>query len=384
MKRYVADRSAQGDAYCRRLLAAAPASERGALITALDESTRGPRRERADAALVSDLVRQWQSDSSNPALTRICARLGHAPAVAHAQRRASDASVHEAERLAMIEFLGELADPLSLKPLTDLATGGDRDAIQVGALRALAPFDDRAVPSALLAIYSRKSPGWRSQAQDTLLGRASSAAALLEAVDAGRIAASDVPLDQVRRVAVFHDGVLEAIVRKHWGSLASATPEEKLAEVRRLNNDLRAAEGDATRGRALFAQHCANCHRLFGEGKDIGPDLTHANRGDRDYLLVSLVDPNAVVRKEYQSYLVSTRGGRILTGQIVAQSGDSITVRDAEDRRTTLTRDAIETLKESPTSLMPEGLYRQFNPEQIRDLFRYLQASGPLERSAAR
>jgi putative heme-binding domain-containing protein len=43
----------------------------------------------------------------------------------------------------------------------------------------------------------------------------------------------------------------------------------------------------------LFRKHCATCHKLFDEGEAIGPDLTHANRKDRDYLLVSIVDPSA-------------------------------------------------------------------------------------------
>src|SRR5207253_1213898 len=103
--------------------------------------------------------------------------------------------------------------------------------------------------------------------------------------------------DDLRAVALHNDPALDALVRKHWGAVTTGTPEEKLAEVRRLNNDLRAAAGDPSKGKVLFETHCATCHKLFGEGKDVGPDLTTANRGDRDYLLVSLVDPSAVVRK---------------------------------------------------------------------------------------
>src|SRR5205085_5675174 len=115
-------------------------------------------------------------------------------------------------------------------------------------------------------------------------------------------------------------------------TVAAATPGEKLAEVRRLGNDLRAAPGDPARGRRLFDKHCASCHRLFGEGQAVGPDLTHANRTAREALLVSLVDPGAVVRKECQAYRVATQDGRVLTGLLADQSPGSVNLLDANGR----------------------------------------------------
>src|SRR5262249_23934841 len=148
------------------------------------------------------------------------------------------------------------------------------------------------------------------------------AAAFLREVDAGRLSAKDFTIEQLRPVELHRDKALDELVRKHWGSVKSATPEEKLAEVRRINNDLRAGAGDAAAGRLLFKQHCGACHRLFGEGEALGPDLTHANRKDRDALLVSIVDPSAVVRKEYLSYVVTTSDGRVLTGLIAEQTAE--------------------------------------------------------------
>ena len=79
-------------------------------------------------------------------------------------------------------------------------------------------------------------------------------------------------------------------------------------------------------------ERCATCHRLRGEGETIGPDLTFANRKDRDFLLVSLVDPSGAVRKEYQASQLATRDGRILIGLIVerAVARGRYVLRDAE------------------------------------------------------
>src|SRR5262249_51526150 len=150
---------------------------------------------------------------------------------------------------------------------------------------------------------------------------------------------------------------LAATVRKHWGTTRGVTREERLAEVRRLNNDLRAGPGDPVLGRRLYQDRCANCHRLHGQGGTIGPHLTSANRNDRDFLLVSLVDPSGVVRKEYQASVLAAKDGRVLTGLIVEQSPEAITLCDSKGQRTRVARSEVEELKESDVSLMPEALY---------------------------
>ena len=130
-----------------------------------------------------------------------------------------------------------------------------------------------------------------------LLAKRTWARLLLDRVARGEIDPQDVPVDQLRTIATHGDPELDALVRKYWGSIHSATPEERLAVARRLNNDLRAAVGHAQRGHEVFRKQCGTCHKLFGEGETIGPDLTHANRKDRNFLLSSIVDPSAVVPK---------------------------------------------------------------------------------------
>src|SRR5262249_34605223 len=140
------------------------------------------------------------------------------------------------------------------------------------AIRSLQRFDDAIIAATLLREWPRLGPAVRAAALETLTARRTFARELLAAVDTGRIAVAAVTLDQVRPLARFADARIDALVRKHWGNLKAATPEEKLAEVRRLNNDLRAGDGDPRRGREIFRKSCANCHQLFGEGEKVGPD----------------------------------------------------------------------------------------------------------------
>jgi len=313
-------------------------------------------------------------DPADVTLTILAARLGSRPAGARGRAIAADRRAPEPDRLAVLDLLGELKDQEAVGLLLDLSTGGDSAAVRFASLRALGRFEDEAIASALLAAYPRQAEAWRSRARDLLLSRSSWARAYLTAIDRRAVPASEVTLDQLGRFATLRAPDLAARVRKHWGVTRGTTHEERLAEVRRLNNDLRAAPGDPVRGRPLFRDRCATCHRLHGEGETIGPDLTHANRRDRDFLLVSLVDPAGVVRKEYQAYNVATKDGRVLTGLIVEQTPDVINLRDAKGERIRVARSEVEELKELDASLMPESLYKEFSPEQLRDLFSFLQS----------
>jgi putative heme-binding domain-containing protein len=235
-------------------------------------------------------------------------------------------------------------------------------------------LDEPGLAPALIALHETVTlPTLQSQIRDILLSRKTTAQAWLSAVDRGEIAATVTSVEQIRRVAVFADAELDALVTKHWGKLTSATPEEKLAEIRRLNNDLRAAHGNAEAGAVLFKKHCAACHQLFGQGTKLGPDLTSANRQDRDFLLVSLVDPSSVIRKEYVSVIIQTTDGRVLTGLPVSRDDAEIKLRDSKNESLSVSTGEIESLVDSPVSLMPADLYRQLSPQELRDLFAYLQ-----------
>jgi putative heme-binding domain-containing protein len=376
MRRY----AAEDGLGCAEMLATRDQpGDRKLLLEALDATLAGHSAQAMPAALKAKVAVLAKAEPDDEVLRSLMARFGDRSAqgmfVATAFGLGLDDT--EADRLKAFALLADLHEPRFVGFLLPFAVADRSAAICLGALKALARFDDPKIPSVLLMGYSVREAVWRAQARELMLGRRDWARALLEAVDSGRLDAKEIPLEQVARVALLGDAELDSLVRKHWGKVSGGTPEEKLAEVRRLNNDLRAAPGDLARGKALFEKQCAGCHRLFDMGSNIGPELTHANRKDRDFLLVSLVDPNAVVRREYQATLVETRDGRVLSGLIAEQNPGQLTLVTSATERTTIPRGEIAAMTDSPTSLMPENLYREFNPEQLRDLFAYLQAEEP-------
>ncbi len=404
MRRYAAEGSEAGYNACARLLASAPsAPERERMLAALEQGLqdrphggkgvgplfaeqavveRPPQRgpvgpQKLPPALEAQLAALWNKDTGGATLVRLLARLGKPAAQDRAVALAVDPRTPPPTRLAMLQLLGEVGAPALAGRLLAVLDERENEDVRLAGLSALQRFDGEEVAAAILRHYPRMSARLRARAAEVLLGRRGWARLFLREVDAGHFAAKDVPVEALRLVALHKDRRLDELVRKHWGNVRPGTPEEKLAEVRRLSNDLRAGPGDAARGRDLFRKHCATCHRLFGEGEAVGPDLTHANRKDRDYLLVSAVDPSAVIRKEYLSYTVRTTDGRVLTGLLAEQTPGAVTVLSAKNERTRVPRDRIEAVEESPVSLMPENLLKELKPQELRDLFRYLQSDSP-------
>ena len=172
-----------------------------------------------------------------------------------------------------------------------------------------------------------------------------------------------MPVEQVRLLALLGDPAIDAAVRKHWGSVKPGTPEEKLAEVRRFSNDLRAGTGDAARGKALFAKHCGACHKLFGEGGSVGPGPDQHQPG-RHRLAARQHRRSGRRRPDASTcqYAVRTTDGVVRTGIIAEQDGASVTLVDAKGEKTRVPRDRIDSLRELPTSLMPEKLLDAAHP----------------------
>ncbi|MEO2045547.1 MAG: c-type cytochrome [Pirellulales bacterium] len=277
--------------------------------------------------------------------------------------------------LKLLKYFGR-SDTIPI--MLNLVIGKQPDPIKVSALDVLARFDSSQVTESLVDFYPHASPILRSRVCQLLLSRPDSALILLALVDQGKIDPKQIPLDQLSRLAVHHDQAIDSLVQKHWGNIGPDTSEEKLATMRRYNNDLRTASGNHFPGKTLFMKHCGICHRLHGEGNQIGPDLTSANRNDRAALLGNIVDPSAVIRREYLAHIVQTETGQVLAGLLAEQDAAHITLLDAKNERIQISRDQIETLEPSDTSLMPERILNSLSPQELRDLFAYLE-SGPQE-----
>lgn len=246
-------------------------------------------------------------------------------------------------------------------------------AIRAGALRALATFEDPRTPGAILDAYAGLSPAERKDALNTLVARAAFARPLLEAVAAKRIPASDLSAEVVRQLRQFKDPAINAQVTKLWGAVRESSAD-KLQEIERYKKLITTGKpGDARQGRAVFARTCQGCHTLFEVGGKVGPDITGSNRGDLDYILQNILDPNAVIPNEYQTWNLETKDDRSITGIVQKQDDNAVTIVTANETLI-LPRAEIASLTQGTLSMMPEGLLQPLTEDEVRHLIAYLKA----------
>jgi len=271
-----------------------------------------------------------------------------------------------------LSALAQGRDPQLLDIALDLLSAPE---IRADALALLARFDSQRVPDALLAGYSQWPAEHRRGILDVMVSRPLFAYRLLDAVSQEAIPRTELTALHVSRISQLGDEKLVKRLSETWGAVRTS-PQAVRDQIDQLVGQLTpatVAAADRSHGRELYAKSCGQCHLLFGEGGKLGPDLTGADRGNIPYWLENILDPNAVVGKDYQTLTALTDDGRVITGLLRQETDVAIVLEDAE-KRVTLPRSEIESLAPTSLSLMPEGLLQTFSPEQIADLIAYLQS----------
>ncbi len=161
------------------------------------------------------------------------------------------------------------------------------------------------------------------------------------------------------------------------GYLPSEGKERKLGSNPRPRAILSMA-GDAVRGKELYVavkSQCVNCHKLDGQGLEVGPELTAiAKQRTREHLLESLLEPSRKVEPKYQSYLLKTADGRAFTGLLIRKDAKEIVLRDAQNKEVRVEADNVELFQPARESLMPAGLLADFTLQQAADLLEFLSS----------
>jgi putative heme-binding domain-containing protein len=375
VQRYAMAGGAENHAACARLLRLAPGAEQADRVLAGLEKAFAGKDARLSDDLKEAVTRAWAAGGSAGLILGV--RMRHAESVDRALRLASDEKTDPARHLDLIRAFGEVNEPRCVPVLLKAVRESVSGPVRREALTALQRYDDAQVVAGVLELYPDRLPekdGVRAAAHSLFASRAAWSLRLLQAIDAGKVSPRALPLDVVRTVKLHPNKEIAKLVEKHWGKVRDGTPAEKQKEMARLAGLLRAGKGDVTGGKAVFGNVCARCHKLFGEGGIVGPDLTGYERDNAVYWLENIVDPSAVIREEYTTFVVSTTDGRVLTGVIAEQDKLTVSLRNPEGQVVRIARDRIEEMHASPQSLMPEDLLHDLKEQQVRDLFAYLMS----------
>ena len=308
---------------------------------------------------------------------------GSARALAALRQTVADTSVDPNARRTALNSLLDFKDaglpPILQNLLKDPELRGP-------ALRALASFDDPRTAAAVLEIYASLPGSEQRDALSTLSSRAAYARPLMTAIVDGRIPRNALTAELVRQLRNLKNDDINATLVKVYGTIRETSPDKRqeIERYKRIFGAGGSQPGDASRGRAVFAKTCQQCHTLFDTGGKVGPDLTGSNRGDLDYILQNIVDPNAVIPNEYRASTVDMKDGRSLTCIVKQQDDKSVTVL-TQNETLVLPRNEIDSIQQSELSMMPEGLLAPLSDQEVRDLIYYLSRTGqvPLPPEAA-
>lgn len=241
------------------------------------------------------------------------------------------------------------------------------------AAQGLALDDSPQSAQKLVDAYRRFRSPERPKVIAILVSRPSFAAVLLTAMEEDKIPRGEVTAYDARAIHSLGVEALSKRVGEVWGEIRQ-TPQDRHETMVALKQKLQAIDPksyDLGSGRAVYQNLCGKCHKLYGEGQVIGPDLTGSNRNNLDYLIENIIDPSAVVSKDYRVSLIRMDDGRVLNGVIVSRNERTLQVQ-TQTELLVIDQDEVEEIKLTSQSPMPEGQLETLTDAQVRDLFGYL------------
>ncbi len=276
---------------------------------------------------------------------------------------------------ALTSLLG--ARDRELAPTLQALLQEKEPALRRAALRGLAAYDHPETARVILEAYPRLTFDEKRDALNTLAARPASAKALLAALGQKRVASADVSADIIRQMRNLRSPEIDKQITKVWGTVRETAQDraKEIARYKRLIADKRLPKPDVAQGRLVFAKTCQQCHTLFGTGGKVGPDITGSNRADLDYLLSNVLDPSAVMAKEYQTTIITTADGRTLSG-IVKQEDKQAVVLVTANETLTVPRGEIDNRRLDDKSMMPDDLLKPLSDTEVRALVAYLRGPG--------
>ncbi len=394
VSQHIARRLAEADGGAGHLVAAMAKEKTGAglatLMAAAAEGLRGkvgvaapPAWEAAWKNVDDVIARRADARESAEKLRdlrlSLAVAFGDQRAFPRLQEQVRDAALPTERRLLALQTLVQGRDAGLAEVLAPLLQDG---ALRLAALRALpgvAGGPPPALTGAILAAYGTFTLSEKQAAITALAARKEAAAGLLEAVGAGKIPRADVPSFVARQIVDLKDEALTAQLSRVWGKIgdAAATAPAEMAKLKGLLTPAFLKKASPSEGRVLFRQICGTCHTLFGEGGRIAPDLTGSNRGQLDYVLENVTNPNALIGKDYELHMLALKDGRVVSGMILQETGSAFTMQTLTTQEVVAKSD-VQKHDLPGISMMPQGLFTALADTQVRDLVSYLASPGPV------
>ena len=313
-------------------------------------------------------ARMQKSEGKRKTLAmQISELFGDTEATQRAFATLKDKSAPAAQRIKALQVLTAQQRQELLNELPGLLK---EPAMRKEAIRSIAAFDSDALGRLLIENYPTYSREEKAEVILTLSSRPRYGGMLTREIKAKRIPKNEVSPNVARQLLrVVGSGFIEV-----WGPIEQVPSDAAAyARYRNMLTPEALAAGDLQKGKMLFQQTCGACHKMFGEGGVIGPDLTGSNRTDINYILMNVLEPSAEIQDDYKMVVINTRDGRTYTGNVIAEDQRQLTLRVVGRDPVIINKSSIQSKEETAVSMMPPGLFQNLTDKEVIDLVSYLR-----------
>ena len=321
-------------------------------------------------------VRGNVSSSDNAEAKRLLQELsqifGDEDAALEALNTVRNQSANAGEREgALRSLLAQRNDALAI----ELETLLDDRELRTSAIRAFGIMPQPGAAQLLLNRYRGFDMSDRRVVIETLATRIEYARELLGSLRSGAIEKSEIPTYAARTL----ESMLGSDFSEVYGDAAALSGDKGalFEKYRKLLTPEIMTNADPFEGKVVFDRTCAACHLMYGEGGEIGPDLTGSNRANLDYILLNILDPSADIPDSYKMVTVTTHEGQTLVGSIAEENGRRIVLNSVGQKQIVAKQD-IKSRVVSDISMMPEGLLMTLKDDEVANLIQYLRTEEPL------
>ena len=298
---------------------------------------------------------------------------GDTRAVEALQKLVSTPDSGEEERLAALDALAATRGSRLLALAPDLLVEPNASSTFVSrVLTSLGRYDAPSVADIVLKSYPRLAANVQPRAIELLTQRPSWSKRLIESIGKEPLPTSVLSANQVARLQASRDAELVELVRTCWGTVRTERNPQRTQVIGDIRELLTSTIGDPLRGQLVFNKVCGQCHKIYGQGQEVGPDITRNGRASFDQLLSNVFDPSLVIGAAYQARTVITTEGRVLTGLVAEDNEQRLVLKIQGGKQEVVPRDKVDEVVISKLSLMPEDLEKQLKPQELVDLFQFL------------
>jgi putative membrane-bound dehydrogenase-like protein len=304
---------------------------------------------------------------------------GEASAIQRMFDVVSDANASLDERAKAIQTLAKLKSPAARDAALKLVAPQNPESLVIEALRALSEIGGDTIGQDIIERWKTFSPAVRQVAGETLTSRSRWAGNLLSAVERKMISASELSATTIRALSSFvspEDEGLRRRFEQSIGRVRSTSADKQAIIETKKKMILSRGEPDLKAGHELAKKTCFICHKLNGEGAEVGPDLTGSGRSTLDALLANVIDPNQIIGKGFENVEVETKDGRSVSGRLVEDTASHVKLLASGPKEEFVAKSDIAQMRVSELSVMPEGL-EQMPDADFRNMILYILSPFP-------